>query len=236
MYRVTVQAFRSITQGDLAHREHLAYSKAMSDEPSDVELLNQCVEGDRRAWSLFVQRFSRYVYYLIQVTGRRHGAHFTQTEVNDLHNDLFVALMEDDRRRLRHFRGANGCSVRSWIRIITIRLAIDSLRKRRKHVSLDATRDDGSQIMELVDPKDDALASLVEKQKLEKRKHLASLTDTLSATDKLLLEMIYVRKMGADAIASALNLKKGALYTRKTRLIQRLRAQAMSKGLIEEEP
>ena len=54
-----------------------------------------------------------------------------------------------------------------------------------------------------------------------------------SPTDALLLKMIYVDKLAATDIARALRINKGAVYTRKTRLINRLRELAASKGLVE---
>jgi DNA-directed RNA polymerase specialized sigma24 family protein len=139
--------------------------------PDERDLLHRCLAGDRRAWTTLVESLTRYVYYLIRLTARRHATEFTDEEMADLHNDLFLALFEDNCRRLRAWRGDNGCTLRSWIRVITIRRTIDALRRRRRHISLDA-------------PADDPLA------------------------------------------AAALRINKGALYTRKTRLIKRLRALA----------
>lgn len=202
--------------------------------PSDYELLQGCIAGQRRSWNAFVERFTRYVYYLIRLTAKRHATEFGPEETADLHNDLFLALIEDDCRRLRAYRGDNGCSVRSWVRIITIRRCLDALRKRRRFVSIDAAPDDeGPRGPVLVAEGPDPLESLLAAADAEKREQLTTLTEGLSERDRLLLEMIYVRKMSADAIASTLRIKKGALYTRKTRLIKRLHALAVDAGLAE---
>ncbi len=204
----------------------------MAEELNDQELLNLCIDGDRRAWETFVLRFSKYVYYLIQVTGRKHGATITEEQAADLHNDLFLALLEDERRRLRAFRGQNGCSVRSWIRVITIRRCIDSLRRRRKVVSIDEGGTDGSAV-QLIEPGESPFEHLVQANARERQSRLSELTASLAPSDRLLLEMIYLQKMGADAISAALKIKKGAVYTRKTRLIKRLRGLAEAAGLID---
>ncbi len=200
---------------------------------SDFELLQGCIAGRRRSWNAFVERFTRYVYYLIRLTAQKHATEFGPEETADLHNDLFLALMEDDCRRLRAYRGDNGCSVRSWVRIITIRRCLDALRKRRKLVSLDARDEDGPRGPTLVDDGPDPLEAMLQQADAERREQLEELTDGLSESDRLLLEMIYVRKMSADAIAAVLRIKKGALYTRKTRLIKRLRKLATEAGLTD---
>ena len=202
----------------------------MSDQTDDRELLHRCIDGDRRAWETFVVRFSKYVYYLIHVTARKHGANINEEEASDLHNDLFVALLEDDRRRLRAFKGSNGCSVRSWVRVITIRRCIDALRKRRKTISIHES-DDGTQGVQLVDESENPFENLVAAETAQRHGQLERLTDELAPNDRLLLEMLYIHKMGADAISAALKIKKGAVYTRKTRLIQRLQTLAARAGL-----
>jgi RNA polymerase sigma factor (sigma-70 family) len=201
--------------------------RAMSD-PTDLELLQACVDGDRRAWARFVERFSRYVYYLVQLTARRYEAAMDEAEVADLHNDVFLALMEDDCRRLRSFEGKNGCSVRSWIRLIAIRRTVDALRRRRHHLHLDA-----EPALELADDAPDPYERLLASGAREKRERLMELAEALSESDRLLLHLLYTEKLSPDAAAAALRIKKGALYTRKSRLVSRLRAEAERAGLLE---
>jgi len=193
-------------------------------------LLNECLQGNRSSWAQLVNQYSRYVYFLIHATAKKHGANLQDDEAADLHNDFFVAIMEDDFRRLRAFKGHNGCSLRSWLRVIVIRRTIDSLRKRKKVFSLTSSED--SPQIELVDDDNDPLHHLLEKEQSTRRAQLERLTHQLSSTDRLLLEMIYVKKLKAEEIAAALRIKKGAVYTRKTRLIQRLKNHAQAEGLL----
>lgn len=200
-------------------------------DATDLEILQACIAGDRRAWQVFVERFTRYVYYLIQLTARRHQAPMSEAQLADLHNDVFLAMLEDDRRRLRAFEGRNGCSVRSWVRIITIRKTVDALRRRRVHLSLDAAPEAADAAPALAEPEPDALEQLLARDALAQRERLADLAARLSEQDRLLLELIYVQKLSAEAAAATLRVTRGALYTRKTRLIKRLQALAQDAGL-----
>jgi RNA polymerase sigma factor (sigma-70 family) len=191
---------------------------------ADRALLARCIEGDRRAWGPFVERFTRYVYYLIQLTGRRYHVALSEEEVGDLHNDLFLALLEDDRRRLRAFEGRNGCSVRSWIRLITIRKTVDALRRRKVHLSLDAGPEEGGH--EPVAGTPDALEVMLQSDAERRQGQLHDLVAQLSPADQLLLELLYGQKLSVEAASAALSINRGALYTRKTRLIKRLRELA----------
>ncbi|MEZ4471218.1 MAG: sigma-70 family RNA polymerase sigma factor [bacterium] len=187
---------------------------------ADRALLAGCVAGDRRAWTGFVERFTRYVYYLVQLTGRRYAVPLTEEEIGDLHNDVFVALLEDDRRRLRAFEGRNGCSVRSWIRLITIRKTVDALRRRRVHLSLDADERPASEpVAEDADPLDALMA--VEDER--RRDRLQELVAQLGPQDQLLLDLLYGQQLSVEEASAALRINRGALYTRKTRIIKKLR-------------
>lgn len=202
------------------------------DELTDEALLRACIGGPRAAWDAFVDRFSRYVYYLVQLTARRLGAAISGDQADDLHNDVFVSLMEDDCRRLRAFEGRNGCSARSWIRVITVRRTVDHFRRGRVHLSLDADREH-SAVPEPIDAGADALEVLLEREDDARRARLGELAAALSERDRLLLHLLFEQRLSADAAAAALRISKGALYTRKTRLIQRLRGEAERAGLLD---
>lgn len=195
----------------------------------DRQLLTRCIAGDRRAWARFVERFSRYVYYLIQRTDQRYQAGLSEADIADTHNDIFVAFIEDDMRRLRAFEGRNGCSVRSWVRLIAVRKTLDVLRRRKVHLSLDADADE-RKVAEPIDPGADPLQAMLNAQDAERRAGLAALIEQLSAADRLLLDLLYTQKLSVEAAAAVLQIKRGALYTRKTRVIKRLRALAEAQA------
>ena len=69
--------------------------------------------------------------------------------------------------------------------------------------------------------------------KMIRRSQLSRLTEQLAPADRLLLELLYVQKLGATEIASTLRIQKGAVYTRKTRLIKRLRELAKESDLAD---
>ena len=206
----------------------------MDTASDDIALLQDCIEGKKRAWNEFVGRYSRYVYYLINVTAKRHNAHISEEDMSDLHNDFFLCLLEDDYKRLRSYKGDNGCSVRSWLRVIAIRRTIDSLRKRKKMVSLTSTAGDQKEL-ELLDAGPDPFEAMNLKTEELRRSQLGMLTEKLGATDTLLLHMVYIDKLPAGEIARTLRINKGAVYTRKTRLIQRLRDLAKAEGLVDDD-
>ena len=91
---------------------------------TDRELISGCVEQDRAALEELVIKFSDPVYRTIQYTCRARNISCSMQDVEDLHNSVFVSLFENRCKKLGQFKGKNGCSLYTWIRIITVRMVI----------------------------------------------------------------------------------------------------------------
>ena len=84
---------------------------------TDLEFVQKCVSGDKRSWDEFVDRYSRLIYSYIHMTLDSAGTHtFGDDAVGDLFQDIFLSLAKDNYSKLKTFRGANGCSLASWLR------------------------------------------------------------------------------------------------------------------------
>ncbi|MBI3768408.1 MAG: sigma-70 family RNA polymerase sigma factor [Deltaproteobacteria bacterium] len=140
---------------------------------------------------------------------------------DDLTHEVFLALLHDDNRRLRHFEGRNGCSFAGWLRVVAVRLVIDVLRRDRRLVSLD---DDGPAMTNLRrtlrsaggDPE-------LGLQGSEVAARLASAIASLGPKDRLLVELHLLRGASLPAVAAALGVTANAAYVRKSRILERLR-------------
>lgn len=200
----------------------------MSRFDDDMTLLAGCIEGDRRALDAFVARYSRLVYFHVNNTLRRMRGHLDLERADDMYQHVFVMLLEDDRRRLRLYRPDGGCSLASWIRIITIRAVINTLRRDKRTLSLD----DDERPIPVADEGADPFTALVFGGHQRWEAALPGLAEQLSGSDRLLLELIWERRLDASAIAAALQIKRNHVYVRKNRLIKRLRRHAEAAGLI----
>ena len=198
------------------------------DTRDDPTLLTACLSGERRAWTTLVERYTRYVAWLVRMTAQRCAVELDDDAVGDYHAEVFASLLEDDMRRLRLYRGENGCSVRSWLRVIAVRRTLDLLRRRRPEASLEQLVEQGAQWSD--DSAPDALSALIEGHDPGPREALEAAAAQLSPQDRALLELLYVKKLPAEAAATALGINRGALYTRKTRLVQRLQALVDADG------
>ena len=101
-----------------------------SSYEEDCELLLRCFSGDRKAAEILVRKFSSLVYQSVQYTIMAKHISFDRSLLEDLHNTVFLQLFESKCKKLRQYKGKNGCSLASWIRLIAVRTALNHLRKK----------------------------------------------------------------------------------------------------------
>jgi len=182
-------------------------------------LIAGCVNGDKAAWDEFVRQYSKLVYHTIYRTLARHHTSDVQSVAEDLFQEFFVSCLRDDCKKLRQFRGDRGCSLASWLRVIASRLAIDFLRQQRppEEEVTDAIASGRQGIGE----------SLIAR---EQEEYLAKAIEALPDRDRLLIDLAFRQELGAEQIAALLQISVGAVYTQKSRLLDKLR-ETLTKRL-----
>ena len=192
----------------------------------DRQLLIKCLSGDRNASEALVRRFSDLVYRFVQYTLMAKHVSYNRHDLEDLHNTVFLRLFERDCRKLRQYRGKNGCSLTSWIRMIAVRTVLDHLRKKgvdamvwqKKCVPLD-------KIQEL---KADGVEIETQFDKAEQMRLMQIVTEKLPPRDKLFIKLYFDQGLSVTEVAEIMNLSAGNAYTIKHRAIQKLKAQVAS--------
>ena len=128
-------------------------------------------------------------------------------------------MCADNRKKLRAFDPQKGVSLASWIRMITVRMTIDHLRRSKEHVSFDAMTIEPSQ--------EGDQGGLIDRESLAQ---LQALLGELPAKDKLLVELSYMRELPPEEVAQLLHISVGAFYTRKNRIIEKLKKMAQDNN------
>ena len=105
---------------------------------TEVELLKECILGNKEKWNIFVDKYSKLIYHTIYKTLRVNGKPTPPDDVNDLFQEVFASLCADNSKKLRMFDPDKGCSsLASWLRMITVRMTIDHLRKNKPIASIE---------------------------------------------------------------------------------------------------
>ena len=214
--------------------EKLHLSNILSNQSyrdaNDDKLLKGCVFNHREARTEFFRRFESYIRSVVRKTVSRYCHRVDHSIIEDLVQEVFVALFAGHCRRLRMFKGKNGCPLRAWVRVISMRTTVSQMRKWKHHASLPGEEGSaGSQ--KLVDPTTRPDNAFEARANRERSKMIFELVESLSEEDRALFNMIYIDEVSVNEMTEKLNIQRGALYMRKNRVIARLKRQAERRGV-----
>lgn len=195
--------------------------RAEGTDPT-TELLQACIRGEPIARSRLVEEYSGIVAYGVSVIFQQFGRPCRREEIEDLSQDVFVALFDQDARKLRQYQGRNGCTLASWIRVVANRMTIDRLRKEGRTVSLDdpasgemrrlrETGQDGR-------PGPEAQAEVGQRSRV-----IREMVSMLPPKDQLFVQLHYFQEMPIEEVAATIGITTNAAYVRKMRLHDKLR-------------
>jgi RNA polymerase sigma-70 factor (ECF subfamily) len=168
-------------------------------DTADAELVARCRAGDERAWSLLVERYSRYVY-AIAVQGFR----LSDQDAEDVFQETFARAYE----RLDQLR--DDSAVRPWLAQLTRRLCLDRVQRvSRTELQGDA---------EPADLDDDTL------ERLDEAFAVRQCLETLSEPCREILDRFFARDESYRTIGEELGLPPGTIASRISRCLAKLRA------------
>jgi RNA polymerase sigma factor (sigma-70 family) len=192
----------------------------------DRDLLAGCFSGDGEATETLVRRFSNLVYKAIQHTLIVKHVYFNKEDLEDFHNTVFLRLFERGCKKLKQYQGKNGCSLATWIKLITVRVVLDHLRKR--DVDSIARRSAQIPLDEVYGLKGDECDGLALLEREEKGRLLREGIQNLSPRDRLFMKLHFDQGLPVAEIAAAMQITIENVYIVKHRAIQRLKAQVAS--------
>lgn len=198
----------------------------MKDLEQDRALIESCLQGSSESWQVFIKQYSSLVYYVIQKVIRSKDASVSPEDIDDLHNDIFLSLMDHDGRKLRQYEGKNGCSVSTWIRIISVRSAIDFLRRKKETVSLVEETAGPGGVFKNCD--DYSSQKILEDE--EQKAVLRELISHLAPRDRLFMRLFYYDEVPPKDIARVFNYSTSAVYSRGNYLREKLKKAFAKKG------
>lgn len=166
-------------------------------------LVAACIRGDESAWNEFIERYSNFIYFIINKTLKGQNVTYTEEDSDDIYMNVCSSLLEHDGRLLRQYDAR--FSLTTWLGRITKCKCIDYLRKRNIELikSSSLPDPDGDDLMQetLPDPAsspDDAAASAEMIENVQKA--LAK----LSPRDQIVLKLAYYEGKSYKEIASVL--------------------------------
>ena len=192
------------------------------NDSTDKDLIAGCLTGNRDALETLVKRFSNSVYRAIQYVFKVKNIPYSQLDLEDLHNSVFLHLFESHCKKLRQYKGTNGCSLYSWIRLITVRKVIDHLRKR----GIDALNHKKTNlpIEVLTDLRAERSNPL---DTIEREDQMRLIRDGMKALlprDRLFLKLHSLKGLSIQEVAAIMSISEQNAHSIKHRAIKRLKS------------
>jgi len=194
----------------------------------DRQLLSKCLSGDRGAWETVVRRFSNLVYQTVRSTFISKQTPFSRQDLEDLHNTVFLGLFEQGCAKLKLYQGRNGCTLASWIRIVTVRTVLNHLRKKGVDGPLWEKKKTPVEGLSWLKGEDQGPLALMESAEQEKLVHEG--IKSLAPRDRLFMKLHIDQGLPVEEVAEALQISVPNAYVVKHRAVERLRTYLVSRG------
>ena len=98
---------------------------------SSTELVRACAGSkDERAWAEFIQRFQLVIAAAVLRTARRWGD-LSRPQLEDLIQDTYLKLCENDRRLLRSFQPRQEDSIYGFLKVVAANVVHDHFKSAR---------------------------------------------------------------------------------------------------------
>lgn len=177
------------------------------------------VLDDERALGDFVRRMTpvvqaRVARKLLSFRDRSAAGRDVRQEVEDLTQEVFLALFADDARVLRSWQPERGLSLANFVGLVAERLAVSILRSpRRSPWSGDPTLDETLDSF--------ATAPSAEREAVSRdtlARLLDRLTEELSPLGRQLFDLLLVQEVPVEEATARTGLSSDAIYTWRSRL------------------
>jgi RNA polymerase sigma-70 factor (ECF subfamily) len=100
----------------------------------DRQLLDRCLKHEPGAWNDFVDRYMGLIYHVINHVAYARSMVLSGADVEDVAAEIFLQLVDDDYRVLRHFQGAS--ALPTYLTVVARRICVKELVKRQREAEL----------------------------------------------------------------------------------------------------
>ena len=179
---------------------------------NEKELLEKCLARDKGAWNIFVEEYSSLISQAIIRTLNRYSAPTDRQIVEDLFQTIFLSLIADNFKKLNQFR--HKCRLSTWLYTVAVRVTIDHLRKRTEHITLNGERNGERPLKETLKNGNPGPSEVLEGK--EEKEIFEQIKETLTARERLFVELFYHRELHPEKIARIMNTSKNNVYQMKS--------------------
>ncbi len=193
----------------------------------DNQLINLCLDKSPQAWSEFVERFSKVIYWAIKDKLKRSGYSFKEQDVEDIYQEIFTKIWQGSK--LKEIKNSEKTS--GWLVMVAGNAAIDYFRRKNKKVSKHYNYSEQNELEldeELTLSNDNPLQVLYTQ---EIKEILESALESLTSRERITITLSHLHGKKHREIAELLNMPLNTVSTIISRTKQRLRGKLKERGI-----
>ncbi len=180
----------------------------------DRRLIDRCLTAEPGAWEDFLRLYRRTLSGAVRSVLHRSRWMAQEEDVDNVVQDVVLALYEDSFRRLRSFQGQ--CSLAGWLRSVATNHTLNFIRfeRMRRGRSLDADP--------LLIPEAPPDANAPSEDDVERLQSVRARMDDLPPRDRLALQLHYFDGMPQKEIARILRVSENTIWPLVSRARKKL--------------
>lgn len=198
------------------------------------ELIKKCIRKDPEAWGIFIDRFSKTIYWSIEDRLMRYRLKYTRHDIDDIYQEVILSIWE--KKKLKKVKEPQ--KVGPWLVMVAGNKALDYFRTKKKdqlrNISLvesiyEASHDEARKFEDILtsnepDPSQQAQFNEIEYAVEESLK-------TLSESQRKILSLNILLGKKHREIAEILKIPEGTVSTVIARTKELLREKLSASGI-----
>lgn len=192
-------------------------------DDSEQDLIAGMLANTPTAWREFRKRYDRLIMRCITKVTRRFASIVCADDVGEIYATFYLALLANDKHKLRTFDPERGNRFSSWIGLLAINAAYDYLRSLKREPPKECLNEAMDLVCELPDP--------FEMTSEHERASLAHRTlEDFTERDRIFAALYFAEGLAPQDIAERMNISVKTVYSKKHKIQARLESLLAATG------
>lgn len=183
----------------------------------EVQLIERCLKKDKKAWDIFVQKYSKLIYWAIRKRLGVSSFEYSQDDIDCIFQEVFLSILSGDKLlQLRNMK-----TIVSWLAVMTSNKTVDFMRRK--------IRETKRLVLNPPELKDDRhIQDLFDKDLLN---IVNETMNVLSSKEKVIISLNLIENRTHKEISKILCLPVNTVSTVIARTKEKLRKELDKKGI-----
>lgn len=186
---------------------------------NEFELIKRCLNKEKESWNIFVQKYSRLIYWAIRRQLSLSGFTFDEGDIANIFQEVFLSIIEGSKlAQVKEKKLLSG-----WLAMVASNKTVDFMRRKIRNGSLlvpDAAilKNDGAE-QELFDSD---LTQIIK-----------NIIDTLPAKERIIISLNLLEERTHQEIAGVLGIPINTVSTIIARTKEKIKKELEKKGITD---